>query len=172
MRAEAVKRRAALCSIERDEAIANHFFASDLMKYQAFFVYLSVRTEVKTQQIIEGLLARKKTVCVPKVFGSEMKSVRLTQPLVEGKFGILQPQSGQEETAQVALVPLLSADRQGNRLGYGGGYYDRYFAAHPNVLRIGVAYEGQFVASVPTEETDVPLDGFLTESGVSYVGKE
>lgn len=100
-----------------------------------------------------------------------MKSVRLTLPLVEGKFGILQPQNGQEETAQIALVPLLCADRQGNRLGYGGGYYDRYFAAHPSVLRIGVAYEGQFVSSVPTEETDLPLDGFVTESGVFRTGR-
>jgi len=117
------------------------------------------------------LLQRGKTVCVPLVEGKEMRSVQLREPLVLGKYGIMQPKSGEELTAQIALVPLLCADRQGNRLGYGGGYYDRYFAAHPEVLRIGVAYSGQIVPNVPTEKTDVPLDGLLTEIGLIPVGR-
>lgn len=166
MRTDAARIRETLCSPQKDELIAQNFFSSALIQCERFFVYLSFRTEVGTGAIVEGLIGRGKTVCVPFVEGKTMRSVRLKPPLEKGAFGIMQPRGGQECTCQVALVPLLLADRQGNRIGYGGGYYDRYFKAHPDVVRIGVAYAGQIAESVPFGETDVPLDGFLTEEGV------
>ena len=63
------------------------------------------------------------------------------------------------------LAPLLAFDAVGRRLGQGGGYYDRTFAARPNVTRIGFAYAGQEVADLPVEPHDVRLHGVLTESG-------
>lgn len=168
MRKEATARRKLLVSQKTDEQIARRLFSSELMRYQSFFVYLSFRTEVGTKNIIDGLLFRGKDVFVPLVTGDRMISTDLKNSFVKGKFGILQPSEGEEKTAQVALVPLLCVDEQGNRLGYGGGYYDRYFTLHSDVLRIGVAYSGQLVAHVPTEETDIPLDGILSENGVAW----
>lgn len=85
-----------------------------------------------------------------------------------GAFGILQPAQGEDVPCEVALVPLLAYDAAGNRLGYGGGYYDRYFSAHPNMLRVGLCYAGQAVDAVPKEETDVPLHAIITELGVRF----
>ena len=63
------------------------------------------------------------------------------------------------------LCPLLAFDDQGGRLGQGGGYYDRTFAARPEITRIGLAYAGQAVEPLPMERHDMALDGVLTETG-------
>jgi 5-formyltetrahydrofolate cyclo-ligase len=63
------------------------------------------------------------------------------------------------------LTPLLAFDGFGGRLGQGGGYYDRTFAARPDVVRIGFAYAGQAVERLALEDHDVPLHGVLTEAG-------
>ncbi|MGJ8560241.1 MAG: 5-formyltetrahydrofolate cyclo-ligase [Litorimonas sp.] len=70
----------------------------------------------------------------------------------------------------VVMVPLLAFTKQGDRLGYGGGYYDATLAAlmsdNPSLRTVGVAYAGQSVVVLPTEPTDVPLDHILTEKGL------
>lgn len=152
-------------SPERDAAIAEYVLSA-FGEEQSFFVYLSFGSEVGTEALIRALLARGKTVCVPRIAGGEMRSVPYREPLERGKYGILQPREGEEKTCAVALTPLLAWDREGFRLGYGGGYYDRYFAAHPEVLRVGLAYAGQAVPRLPREETDVPLHAVVTEEGV------
>ena len=65
----------------------------------------------------------------------------------------------------VILTPLLAFDAQGGRLGQGGGYYDRTFAARPDAVRIGFAYAGQLVDDLPVEAHDIRLHGVLTETG-------
>ena len=97
-----------------------------------------------------------------------MRCVPLTDKLKAGKFGIPEPEEGEERTCEVALCPLLAFDEGGYRLGYGGGYYDRYFALHPEVLRVGLAYAGQAVAALPHGEYDVRLDAVITEEGVRF----
>ena len=84
--------------------------------------------------------------------------------LMTGPWGTPQP----ADTAEAAvpgliLCPLVGFDRQGGRIGQGGGHYDRYFAAHPTALRIGVAWSVQEVDVVPSESTDIALDAVLTE---------
>ena len=85
--------------------------------------------------------------------------------LVPGRFGTLEPM-GEELAPDVLLVPLLAFDGCGNRLGYGGGYYDRTLAALPGRFAVGCAFAAQRVARVPTEPTDVPLNAVVTEQGV------
>lgn len=63
------------------------------------------------------------------------------------------------------VTPLLAFDRHGGRLGQGGGYYDRTFAARPDVARVGLAYAGQAVETLTLELHDLPLHGVLTEDG-------
>ena len=93
--------------------------------------------------------------------------------MVAGSFGISEPvATAPEESPNVLLVPMLAVDRQGNRLGYGGGYYDRTLkalrAAGP-VIAIGVAFAGQLRDKVPIAEGDQPLDWILTEVGATPI---
>ena len=66
----------------------------------------------------------------------------------------------------VLVVPLLAFDDNLNRLGFGGGWYDRFFTLQPQSLKIGLAYEFQQTAKIPTEAHDVPLDMVITESQI------
>ena len=89
--------------------------------------------------------------------------------MVPGTFGALIPEGTAPMTPQVVIVPLVAFDRQGGRLGYGGGFYDRTLealrAAGP-VLAIGFAFSLQEVPQLPLEPTDQPLDLLVTDAGV------
>ena len=158
--------RAGLKSPEKDKPIEENVLSA-FGEEESFFVYLSFGSEVATEGIVRALLARGKKVCVPLVEGGVMRSVPYREPLEAGAYGILQPEGGEETACRVALTPLLAVDGEGYRLGYGGGYYDRYFALHPDVLRVGLAYAGQGVERLPREKTDMPLHAVVTEKGVT-----
>lgn len=163
-------RRATLSTPARDEALARVFFASPFAEAQRFFVYLSFGTEADTSRIVRGLLARGKTVFAPRVEGGRMRAVPYTEERERDECGILAPLSAEEGEPDVILTPLLAADGEGNRLGYGGGYYDAYFGAHPAAKRVGFAYAGQVLLEVPHGGGDVPLDVLITEEGVRFFG--
>lgn len=169
MRARALAVRAAVSSPERDLALAARA-EEFLAPYPSVFVYLSAGTEADTAALLRALRAGGKRVCVPLVEGKEMRSVPYTDKLAVGAFGILQPEAGEETTCNAAVVPLLMADGTGNRLGYGGGYYDRYFALHPGVIRVGYGYSAQLVDRLPREPHDLPLDFLITEEKVIRFG--
>lgn len=155
----------------RDAALRRAFFASPLPEAESFFVYLSVGTEADTRGLIEELLRRGKRVCVPRIAGEVMLAVPYGE-LSEGAFGIPAPAKGEDTPCEVALVPLLAFDRKGDRIGYGGGFYDRYLASHPETKRIGYAYAGQETKEIRAEGGDVPLDGLLTEFGLLSFAEE
>ncbi len=99
-------------------------------------------------------------------------------PLVTNAFGIAEPSTDAPQPRGVAirmmLLPLVGFDEVGNRLGMGGGYYDRYLSNLPESLRpllIGVAHECQLCAELTPEPWDVPLDGLLTESRWQWFNK-
>ena len=158
--------RAGLKSPEKDKRIEENVLSA-FGEEESFFVYLSFGSEVSTKGLIRALLARGKKVCVPRIEGGVMRSVPYAEPLEAGAYGILQPKGGEETACRVALTPLLAVDGEGYRLGYGGGYYDKYFARHPDVLRVGLAYAGQAVERLPREKTDMPLHAVVTEKGVT-----
>lgn len=158
--------RAELKSPEKDKLIEENVLSA-FGNEESFFVYLSFGSEVSTKGLICALLACGKKVCVPRIDGGVMRSVPYQEPLETGAYGILQPQGGEETACRVALTPLLAVDGEGYRLGYGGGYYDKYFALHPDVLRVGLSYAGQAVDGLPREETDMPLHAVVTEKGVT-----
>ncbi len=86
-------------------------------------------------------------------------------PLEMGPFNIRQPSANALNCEpDLLLMPLLGFDRQLNRLGQGGGHYDRYLAAHPKAFRVGVAWSIQEIDAVPVEATDQPLHAVLTEN--------
>ena len=100
------------------------------------------------------------------------REVPLEQQLLSGSFGVAEPQetlpviTPQPEQAPLCLVPGLAFDRKGSRLGYGAGYYDRFLAAYPFLLKIGCALTPFLTDCVPTEPTDQRLDGIATESSL------
>ncbi|MCB8875170.1 5-formyltetrahydrofolate cyclo-ligase [Acidisoma silvae] len=85
--------------------------------------------------------------------------------LLPGRFGTSHP-DGPEVTPAILLMPLLGFDRAGNRLGYGGGFYDRSLAQLPGALRIGCAFAAQEMPLVPTGPFDQKLNAIVTEAGV------
>lgn len=164
MRKQSKVKRESLHRALSDERIADVLLRSELMKEESFFVYLSVYSEVSTQKIISELLKRKKRVCVPRITEGEMIAVPLGKTVI-GRYGI-EGAEGEDTPCAVALTPLLAFDESGFRLGYGGGYYDRYFRKHPAILKIGLAYSGQAFEMIPHEQFDVPLDGVVCEDGI------
>lgn len=132
---------------------------------ERFFVYCAVGTEADTHLIIEALLAEGKRVCVPRIENGRMLAAPYGK-LVKGAYGIPAPETGEDTPCEVALTPLLAVDAEGYRLGYGGGYYDAYFARHPEILRVGLCYAAQLTDRLPREEQDVPLQAVVTENGV------
>ena len=94
------------------------------------------------------------------------------QPLETGPWRTAQP-SGDNALVvpDILLVPMLGFDRRGGRLGQGGGHYDRYFAKHPQALRIGIAWSVQEIDDTPREPTDLALDAILTEQEYIITGE-
>lgn len=93
-----------------------------------------------------------------------------TKVFCRNKFGILEPTEKKIElsgTNVLVLVPMLSVDRDGYRLGYGGGFYDKFIATHPEFSYFGVLYDRFVVKHLPHEPHDRPLHGFITESGLT-----
>ena len=83
--------------------------------------------------------------------------------LVEGPYGIMQPAAGAPQIAPEALfVPLLGFTARGERIGQGAGFYDRWLAGHPDTIAIGMAWDVQEVAELPTEPHDIPLTAIVT----------
>lgn len=91
--------------------------------------------------------------------------------LTKGPWGTQQP-TNDAPPAEPGLIfcPLVGFDRRGGRIGQGGGHYDRYFAAHPAALRIGVGWSVQEIDACPSESTDATLDAVLTEQELILCG--
>ncbi len=157
--------RAAARSPEADRLILKNLMHSPFWEADSFFVYHAVGTEAGTAEIIAALRAAGKAVRLPRICGGVMLAVPYGK-LETGAYGIPAPAEGEDAPCEVALAPLLAADGEGYRLGYGGGYYDAYFAAHPDVVRVGLCYEAQRTDRLPHEAHDVPLQAVVTERGV------
>lgn len=130
-------------------------------------VYLVRDGELDLSPLIETCWLRGVAVAVPVIDGRELRfaAYRRSEPMLRNRFGIAEPAVPAWRAPTLVLTPLVAFDATGTRLGMGGGYYDRYFSAHPAVRRIGVAHECQRVASVPATGTDVPLPVVVTECG-------
>ena len=137
---------------------------------ERFFLYHAIGTEAETRHIIAALLAAGKRVFLPRICGREMAAVPYTGVLTAGAYNIPAPPEGEDSPCDVAIAPLLAVDGEGYRLGYGGGFYDRYFASHPAVKRVGLCFAAQRTDKLPHGKHDVPLQAVITEEGVFSLG--
>lgn len=134
--------------------------------YQAassIYGYLSYNQEVRTEPILRRAQADGKRVAVPKVYGEEMKFLWLEWDKVQAGYrGIPEPIDGElaDDKTALVLMPGLAFDAQGHRLGYGGGFYDRFLAAQPHTT-LALCYDFQMLTQLETEAHDIPVDAVL-----------
>jgi 5-formyltetrahydrofolate cyclo-ligase len=151
----------------------------EVVAAEHLFVYVHFRSEVETAELIDQLLAAGKTVSVPVtvIQESRLLAVQITDPadqLHPGSFGIPEPTGEQIDRVTVepaaidlVLLPGSVFDSTGGRLGYGGGFYDRFLTSDaPQAGRIGLAYALQLVDQVPMELHDQYMDMVITEERI------
>lgn len=135
---------------------------------EEIFCYVSSKDEVKTDQIMQIAWKQGKKVAVPKVTAKgemEFYYIQSIKELKAGYYGILEPTSDRLAQADQGLmiVPGICFDRKGRRIGYGGGYYDRYLRKHCPKYKVALAYSCQMIEVIQTEEHDISVDMIFTE---------
>ena len=130
---------------------------------KTIYGYLPYNQEVRTIPILEQALRDGKKVAVPKVYGDTMKFIYLEDLSQVGKgyAGIPEPIADEpvaEDPSALVLMPGLAFTKNGDRMGYGGGFYDRFLAEEPNHPTVALCYDFQMVENLPTEEYDIPVD--------------
>lgn len=143
---------------------------------QTVGVYLDFRGEMRTDAIIGHLLQRHQHVFLPLIRGESLVFARhkSADDLCKNRYGILEPTASatrcDASTLDLLLMPLVAFDRSGNRLGMGGGYYDKTLGSMQNKpLLIGLAHAFQEVSLLNSEPWDVPLNGIATEQELILV---
>ena len=141
--------------------------------------YAAAGGEVETLPLIERWIEEGRKVILPRVEGDVMTLVEMDglDDLGPGYRGLLEPRPGAGQKVpwkevEVALVPGLAFDIEGNRLGRGGGHYDRALPRlGPKALKIGLAFDFQVVERLPAEARDIPVHLVVTETRVIEAGK-
>lgn len=133
---------------------------------KTIYGYLPYNQEVRTVPLLEHALRDGKRIAVPKIYGDEMRFIylddltrvgigycKIPEPLEDGPVA--------DDPTALVLMPGLAFDPQGHRIGYGGGFYDKFLAKEPLHPTIALCYDFQMVEQLDTEEFDVPVDCVL-----------
>lgn len=154
----------------KSERICRNILNSDWYQCcDVIYGYYPLAKEADCRPVLRQALADGKTVALPRTEADcQMDFYRITSldEVKEGRFHVMEPVASCEqlrETNAAVLVPGVVFDRQGNRYGYGKGYYDRYFAEFPRLYRVALAYEIQMEDEIPVLPTDVPMHLIYTE---------
>jgi 5-formyltetrahydrofolate cyclo-ligase len=146
----------------------------DLLPGAVVAGYAPIASEADPSDLMAALAGRGHSLALPCIAAADgplvFRSWRPGEPRVLGAYDIEEPlPEAVEVRPDLILVPLLAFDREGWRLGYGGGYYDRTIAAlrgHGALRTVGIAFAGQEVEALPHEGHDCRLDAVLTENGL------
>lgn len=149
--------------------ISNHHY----QKSNSIFTYVSIGNEVDTRRMIDQALKDGKKVAVPKIFGKgKMKFyyIQSLKELAKAKFDLLEPIHLDTEATSngnsIFIVPGVAFDLSKNRIGYGGGYYDRYLSKASYEKTIALAYERQLVDLIPSDLNDIKMNLIITEKKI------
>lgn len=141
--------------------------ASELYRQaQTIYGYLPYNQEVRTVPMLQRALDEGKRVAVPKCYGEDMRFIFLKDlsQVAPGYCGIPEPIADEpvaDDPTALVLMPGLAFTEKGERMGYGGGFYDKFLAAEPNHPTLALCYAFQMVEFIPTEEYDIPVDCVL-----------
>ena len=152
---------------EKSQKLGELFAASALYRAaNTVYGYLPYNQEVRTVPMLEQALRDGKRVAVPKVVGDEMVFIYMNDlsKVEKGYAGIPEPVANgpvADDSHALVLMPGLAFDPQGHRIGYGGGFYDRFLASEPQHPTLALCYDFQMLPHLETEEFDVPVDCVL-----------
>lgn len=158
-----------------DENIKEQLLNNEKYKNaKTIFIYVNMSDEVNTIEIIKFMLKDGKRVAVPKVItglkAMEALEIRDFSDLSEsGVFGILEPTMEAKNISNkidISIVPGLAFDCKKRRLGYGGGFYDKFFEKYPYSTKIALCYEYQILDEIEVEIFDKEMDIIITEKRV------
>ena len=163
---QAAEMSARIC--ERIVAMAEYLRAKRILCYAA------LPDEVQTGGLLREILRSGRQLYLPRTRGSDLEIARVTagMKMERGAYGVLEPVT--DELAQIGemdlvLAPGVAFDREGNRLGYGKGYYDRYLTK-VHAFCAGVCYTECVIESVPVGRCDVPMAALVSPQGVTRMG--
>ena len=162
---------------EKDRKILDGFYESKYYRESKnIFIYISYASEINTKEIINKALMDNKKIYVPRTeFKTRlMDAVEITSldNLIESEYGILEPSAEEPHInpneIDLIVVPGVAFDRNGGRMGYGAGFYDRYFKKiskdnMKKVIKLALAYDFQILEKIPMNEQDVPVNYIITE---------
>jgi len=180
LRKEILTKRKNIDVVEKekmDKKILNKFYESKYYRESKnIFIYISYDSEINTKEIINKSLIDKKKIYVPRTeFKTRlMDAVEITslENLIESEYGILEPSIYEPyiepNELDLIVVPGVGFDRNGGRMGYGAGFYDRYFKKiskdkMQKIVKLALAYDFQILEDVPMNEQDVPVNYIITE---------
>ncbi len=144
---------------------------SEYQEAKVIYAYMDCRHEVETRDLIRFAWKDGKCVALPRVCGQEMHFYYITSfenDLENGSFGIQEPRENNPANVEDALLlmPGVAFDIKRHRVGYGGGFYDRFLEAHPDLVTIALAFEFQVKEKVPFEKFDIRPAKVVTEQRV------
>ena len=178
MRALAARQSAHDAASDAGERLVEHFPFEILTPGSVVSGYWPLPGEIDPRPLMATLAARGARLALPVIIARGepliFREWHAGDALEPRAFGLMEPgENAPELVPDILLVPLLAIDPDGNRLGFGRGYYDRTLAglrASGAPLAVGLAYEAQMVAAVPVDEFDQPLDWMVTEVRAVQVG--
>ena len=152
---------------EASARLGELFFATEQYRTaKTVYGYLPYNQEVRTVPMLERALADGKRVAVPKVYGDEMRFIYMTDlsAVAVGYANIPEPIADApvaDDPTALVLMPGLAFDSEGHRIGYGGGFYDKFLEKEPNHPTVALCYEFQMLPHLETQEHDIPVDCVL-----------
>ena len=153
--------------VTASEKLGQLFAATEAYRNaKTIYGYLPYNQEVRTVPMLQRAIDDGKKVAVPKVFGDEMKFIYLDDltAVEKGYAGIPEPVADgpvADDKEALVLMPGLAFDSQGHRIGYGGGFYDKFLASEPAHPTVALCYAFQMLPRLETEEFDIPVDCVL-----------
>ena len=133
---------------------------------KTIYGYLPYNQEVRTVPMLEQAMRDGKRVAVPKCYGDEMRFIYMDDlsKFEKGYAGIPEPIADEpvaDDKTALVLMPGMAFTKDGKRMGYGGGFYDKFLASEPNHPTVALCYDFQMVEDLPTEDYDIPVDCVL-----------
>ena len=170
LRAAMRANRKRLAGLDPEAALRAAEHAGQLPPGETVAVYRAIGSEIDVDALSLALARAGRQLCLPVVIERDAPMIfrhwSPGEPLELDEAGVPAPfPLAATVTPDLIVTPLLAFDAHGGRLGQGGGYYDRTFAALPGAIRIGFAYAGQELENLPVEPHDIRLHGVLTERG-------